>query len=55
MQDDDWEKVRGLVERRAPLGRTGTPADVAEAVLGLARATYVTGQVVVVDGGVTIR
>ena len=55
VQTDEWEKVRGLVERRAPLGRTGTPADVADAVVGLARAAYVTGQVVVVDGGVTIR
>lgn len=37
--------------RRVPLGRIGQPCDVAEAVLYLARAQYVTGEVIVVDGG----
>jgi pteridine reductase len=41
-------------ERRAAetlLGRVGAPADVAEAVVYLAGATFVTGSTVVVDGG----
>ena len=41
-------------ERRAAettLGRTGTPEDVAEAVLFLARADFVTGATLAVDGG----
>ena len=37
--------------RRVPLRRIGTPGDVVEAVRFLARADYVTGEVVVVDGG----
>ena len=37
--------------RRIPLGRAGTPGDVASAVRFLARAGYVTGQVIGVDGG----
>lgn len=37
--------------RRVPLGRIGRPEDVAEAVLYLADAQYVTGEVIVVDGG----
>ncbi|MYB07112.1 MAG: SDR family oxidoreductase [Gemmatimonadetes bacterium] len=37
--------------RRIPMGRVGAPEDVAAAVRFLARADYVTGQVVVVDGG----
>ena len=37
--------------QRIPLGRIGRPEDVAEAVLYLAGAQYVTGEVIVVDGG----
>ncbi len=37
--------------RRVPLHRTGTGDDIAEAVAYLARADFVTGQVMVVDGG----
>ncbi|KFE33656.1 SDR family oxidoreductase [Thioclava atlantica] len=36
-----------------PAGRVGEPADIAEAVLYLAGAGFVTGQVLVVDGGMT--
>lgn len=37
--------------RRAPLRRTGTGEDIAEAVAYLATADFVTGQVLAVDGG----
>ncbi len=36
---------------RTPLGRPGTPGDIAGAVLYCVQAPYVTGQVVAVDGG----
>ena len=42
---------RECVNAQAPLQRTATPEDVAEVILGLARSTYVTGEVVLVDGG----
>ena len=45
--EDDWQEIA----RRAPLGRPGTPQDVVQAVLYLARADFVTGQVLLVDGG----
>lgn len=35
----------------APLRRTGTPDDVVSAVIYLADAPYVTGQILAVDGG----
>ena len=34
-----------------PLGRLGTPQDVADAVLYLVRASFLTGTVLRVDGG----
>lgn len=47
----DEEKARAIAQ--TALGRMGTPEDIAHAVLFLARdASYVTGQVIAVDGGV---
>jgi ketoreductase RED2 len=39
----------------APMARIGTPADVAEVVVAVARSAYMTGEVVLVDGGVHLR
>ncbi|MCB2132241.1 MAG: SDR family oxidoreductase, partial [Rhodobacteraceae bacterium] len=43
--------------RHTPLGRPGTPEEVAHAALFLAaeEASYMTGQLIVVDGGNTIQ
>ena len=51
---EDWEFVREVVQQAAPLRRSGQPDDVAEVILALAQASYVTGQVVVVDGGLSL-
>lgn len=51
----EWDELRERVTARAPLRRTATPEDIAEAVIGLHRATYVTGQVLAVDGGLHLR
>ena len=40
--------------QETPLGRLGTPEDVASAVLFLAEARFITGQVLCCDGGITI-
>lgn len=37
-----------------PLGRMGTPEDVAEAVAFLAQASYITGETIRVDGGIAM-
>jgi meso-butanediol dehydrogenase/(S,S)-butanediol dehydrogenase/diacetyl reductase len=46
--------VRAAMEARIPLGRLGTPDDVAQTALHLAspEAAWITGVVVPVDGGV---
>lgn len=53
MTDKLDEKVKEAMLQRIPLGRLGEPADVAKAALFLASsdADYITGQVLVVDGG----
>ena len=53
---DDPEFLRGVLER-IPVGRVGTPADVAAAVIYLSSraAGLVTGTVLSVDGGWTAR
>ncbi len=50
----DWDTVRALVTALAPLKRTGTPSDVADVIVALASTPYVTGQVICVDGGLTL-
>ncbi|MGA2519834.1 MAG: glucose 1-dehydrogenase [Acidimicrobiales bacterium] len=51
----DWDLVRQFVQAHAPLQRSGEPQDVAEVILGLVHARYVTGTVVLVDGGLHLR
>jgi pteridine reductase len=49
---DDYEPERlELLRERTPLRALGTPQDVVQAVLYLADASFVTGQVLAVDGG----
>ena len=48
---EDWDQIREQVTRHAPLQRPATPDDVARAAVALAAMPYVTGQVLVVDGG----
>ncbi len=46
-------KHRKIDRTQHPAGRIGTPEDIAETVLYLADATFVTGQTFIVDGGMT--
>ena len=48
LSDEQRKSLHGM----QPLGRYGTPKDVADAVLYLANATWVTGVILPVDGGV---
>ena len=48
----DWEAEHfASVIERVPLGRGGTPKDVAKAVMFLTESAYLSGQVINVDGG----
>jgi NAD(P)-dependent dehydrogenase (short-subunit alcohol dehydrogenase family) len=51
------QERRQAVSRRIPLGRMGTPHDVASMVAFLASSdsSYITGQVIYVDGGITAQ
>jgi ketoreductase RED2 len=49
----DWAAQHAGVAFVAPLKRSATPDDCAEAVLALVRNKYVTGEVFVVDGGIS--
>ena len=49
-----WQDQHKAVAMIAPLHRSATPDDCAEAVLGILRNSYMTGQIVVVDGGTTL-
>ena len=54
-EQDHSDTAKQTMLGRTPLGRTGTPEEIAEAVRWLLRgATYTTGQVLHLDGGRTL-
>lgn len=52
---ESWDETFAMVEETAPLARAGQPDDVADVVSGVVASDYVTGQVIVVDGGLHLR
>ncbi len=55
LPDDAGPQVEPNLAAETVLGRMGTPGDVVDAMLYLVSAEYVTGQVLVVDGGQSER
>jgi 3-oxoacyl-[acyl-carrier protein] reductase len=54
MEKTEQEKVAA---ENTPMGRAGTPQEVADLIAFLAsdESTYITGQMIVIDGGNTIQ
>lgn len=50
----DYEEARAAFIARQPMGRLGTPEEIADLAIYLACATYTSGQAYVIDGGWTI-
>ncbi|MCP8895039.1 SDR family oxidoreductase [Shinella daejeonensis] len=50
----DYETARAAFIARQPIGRIGTPEEIADLAVYLAGATYTTGQAYAIDGGWTI-
>ena len=51
---EDWDALHASVASTAPIPRSATPDDCAEAVLACVRNQYMTGNIMVVDGGLTL-
>lgn len=47
----DYEAIRAAFIARQPIGRIGTPQEIADLAVHLAGATYTTGQAFAIDGG----
>jgi NAD(P)-dependent dehydrogenase (short-subunit alcohol dehydrogenase family) len=49
------EQIKNNVDNRIPLHREGVPEDVADAILMLIKNNFITGENIVIDGGMTMR
>jgi NAD(P)-dependent dehydrogenase (short-subunit alcohol dehydrogenase family) len=49
------EQVKNNIENRIPLHREGKPEDVADAICMLIKNEFITGENLVIDGGMTMR
>ena len=50
----DWGPLHAAVAQQAPLGRSATADDIAAAILGVIQSPYMTGEIVLVDGGLSL-
>jgi NAD(P)-dependent dehydrogenase (short-subunit alcohol dehydrogenase family) len=50
-----WADAQQLWREQAPMRRAATPGDVADLVSALVANTYITGEVILLDGGLNLR
>ena len=53
--NENWMVVRDRMDLATPMGRSATPAEIADMVMGIASSTYMTGNIVMADGGWHLR
>jgi NAD(P)-dependent dehydrogenase (short-subunit alcohol dehydrogenase family) len=51
----DWTDARELWRDQAPMRRAAQPADVADLVAAITASAYLTGEVIILDGGLNLR
>lgn len=51
----DWTAAQDLWKTMSPMGRAAQPADVADLIAAIVRHGYLTGEVIVLDGGLNLR
>ena len=51
----EWTETQRLWREEAPMGRAAQPDDVADIVSALVANTYITGEVILLDGGLNLR
>lgn len=51
----DWTAAQELWKSASPMGRAAQPSDVADMIAALIHNPYVTGEVVLLDGGLNLR
>lgn len=51
---ENWGDIRARWIREAPMRRSASPKDIADVALMLTESTYLTGEVMIVDGGMNL-
>jgi NAD(P)-dependent dehydrogenase (short-subunit alcohol dehydrogenase family) len=51
----DWSDAQVLWEEHSPMRRAPRPADVADLVASVVASGYLTGEIIVLDGGLDLR
>lgn len=50
----DWSQAQALWKTQSPMKRAAQPADIAQAVMMLIRSDYITGEILLSDGGLNL-
>ena len=50
----DWTQAQALWQERAPMRRAASPQDIAQAVAMLIESHYLTGEILLADGGLNL-